>query len=791
MNTENRCFPRMPTERRKRTALVGWRGPRAKPAPTARGPRDCSSFAFLSGGSLSPRIAVLVLWVRQVLQPQKTSARPSFAMVPTGDNKESARSPGTVSAAVPRASDATEAEVVGASEADSAARKREALGAEPGAPEKKQKTEEDEISPAVPLEAMGPLGDISRPTSGGPTVTSSGTDREALSRLKGVQDQQHAQIGGEQVTIAPGVVQLASFDRNLHASVTLSRPSLFVESLPAQDLEGSLQASVGTHKVEEANRMPSEISPDGREGLLPDTPADRPPVALDEQKIKQRDEEAEADAAKAAAERPSFPSCSSWFDASKVSPLEQDILPALFAGSSLPEAEREEVYVHLRQAIIGQYRQNPQKHLSFTECRQLIPGDAALLLRVYSFLDYWGLINFQADSSTLPSSVRRKREFLMRDMQSWSRSSLYEKLQQQGEAAAAAAGAAAETSAAPQGEGPWRCVACGKICLYSYYVLRPGGTAGVSLGVMDNCVWCLRCHADGRYPHVLTARNFVKVDLLIAGSAADGSDWQLDETERLIEAIELHKDDWAEVAEHVGGGRTPQQCVERFIRLPTQEPFLDASKQVVSGTEKTPFSSFSNPLLSLLALLSSVVHPSVAAAAAHAALQKAVELSTPANSLQHPKQEQPASGNSNTAGASAAAAASAPATSAGGDAAANAVKQEPRSAAADDSSSSKELLIAEEALQVAAATALAAGAASAAEMLQVEKQNVGALLQSLVELQIRRVSLKLKKLHALEDAVTRSKQQVENKLSQLFSEHADLAAELEGARCLGPVGVLP
>ncbi|OEH77865.1 actin-dependent regulator subfamily member related protein [Cyclospora cayetanensis] len=552
-------------------------------------------------------------------------------MVPTGDNKESARSPGTVSAAVPRASDATEAEVVGASEADSAARKREALGAEPGAPEKKQKTEEDEISPAVPLEAMGPLGDISRPTSGGPTVTSSGTDREALSRLKGVQDQQHAQIGGEQVTIAPGVVQLASFDRNLHASVTLSRPSLFVESLPAQDLEGSLQASVGTHKVEEANRMPSEISPDGREGLLPDTPADRPPVALDEQKIKQRDEEAEADAAKAAAERPSFPSCSSWFDASKVSPLEQDILPALFAGSSLPEAEREEVYVHLRQAIIGQYRQNPQKHLSFTECRQLIPGDAALLLRVYSFLDYWGLINFQADSSTLPSSVRRKREFLMRDMQK-SPFFVPDLVR-------------AELEQVFSVAQPVR-------------ALERGVYERVSLGVMDNCVWCLRCHADGRYPHVLTARNFVKVDLLIAGSAADGSDWQLDETERLIEAIELHKDDWAEVAEHVGGGRTPQQCVERFIRLPTQEPFLDASKQVVSlrfsGTEKTPFSSFSNPLLSLLALLSSVVHPSVAAAAAHAALQKA-----------------------------------------------------------------------------------------------------------------------------------------ENKLSQLFSEHADLAAELEGARCLGPVGVLP
>lgn len=50
---------------------------------------------------------------------------------------------------------------------------------------------------------------------------------------------------------------------------------------------------------------------------------------------------------------------------------------------------------------------------------------------------------------------------------------------------------------------------------------------------------------------------------------------------RNAEAIELHKDDWREVAEHVGNGRTPQQCVERFIQLPTQEPFLEASKCVV------------------------------------------------------------------------------------------------------------------------------------------------------------------------------------------------------------------
>ncbi|CDI80968.1 SWIRM-domain-containing protein, related [Eimeria acervulina] len=376
-------------------------------------------------------------------------------------------------------------------------------------------------------------------------------------------------------------------------------------------------------------------------------------------------------------------------------------------------------------------------------------------------------------------------------MQSWSRASLYEKLQQHGAAAATAAATAAETSAAPQ---------------------------GVSLGVIDSCVWCLRCHAEARYPHVLTARNFVKVDLLIAGATGDGSDWQLDETERLIEAIELHKDDWNEVAAYVGGGRTPQQCVERFIKLPTQEPFLEASKHVVSGTEQTPFSSFGNPLLSLLAFLSSVVHPAVAAAAARAALHEAINVSVPSKDLLPEKQRSSSSSSSSSSGSgsggggdgsgkgasdaaaetAAAAATAATAAKAAGEGGANgvSVKQEKSPAAAADdnssssSSSSKELLVGEEALQIAAATALAAGAASAAELQQVEQQNVGSLLRSLAELQMKKVSLKLRRLQTLRDTVERSKQQMETRLSQLFAEHSELLAELEGTRSLGqPAGI--
>lgn len=34
------------------------------------------------------------------------------------------------------------------------------------------------------------------------------------------------------------------------------------------------------------------------------------------------------------------------------------------------------------------------KYLKFTDCLNIIGGDAPCLLRIYTFLEHWGLINF-------------------------------------------------------------------------------------------------------------------------------------------------------------------------------------------------------------------------------------------------------------------------------------------------------------------------------------------------------------------------------------------------------------
>lgn len=51
-------------------------------------------------------------------------------------------------------------------------------------------------------------------------------------------------------------------------------------------------------------------------------------------------------------------------------------------------------------------------------------------------------------------------------------------------------------------------------------------------------------------------------------------DWTEQETLLLLEALELYRDDWNKVCEHVGS-RTQDECVLHFLRLPIEDPYLE------------------------------------------------------------------------------------------------------------------------------------------------------------------------------------------------------------------------
>ncbi len=89
----------------------------------------------------------------------------------------------------------------------------------------------------------------------------------------------------------------------------------------------------------------------------------------------------------------------------------------------------------------------------------------------------------------------------------------------------------------------------------------------------------------------------------------------------LSQALEVYRDDWNKVSEHVGS-RTQDECILHFLRLPIEDPYLEDSSASLGplAYQPVPFSQSENPVMSTVAFLASVVDPRVASSAAKAAL---------------------------------------------------------------------------------------------------------------------------------------------------------------------------
>uniref|UniRef100_A0A669BC69 SWI/SNF related BAF chromatin remodeling complex subunit C2 n=1 Tax=Oreochromis niloticus TaxID=8128 RepID=A0A669BC69_ORENI len=106
-------------------------------------------------------------------------------------------------------------------------------------------------------------------------------------------------------------------------------------------------------------------------------------------------------------------------------------------------------------------------------------------------------------------------------------------------------------------------------------------------------------------------------------AASSMREWTEQETLLLLEGLEMYKDDWNKVSEHVGS-RTQDECILHFLRLPIEDPYLEDSSSSLGplAYQPVPFSQAGNPVMSTVAFLASVVDPRVASAAAKSALEE-------------------------------------------------------------------------------------------------------------------------------------------------------------------------
>ncbi|XP_058231860.1 SWI/SNF complex subunit SMARCC1 isoform X2 [Hemibagrus wyckioides] len=270
-----------------------------------------------------------------------------------------------------------------------------------------------------------------------------------------------------------------------------------------------------------------------------------------------------------------IPSYSAWFDYNSIHEIERRALPEFFNGKN--KSKSPEIYLAYRNFMIDTYRLNPQEYLTSTSCRRNLTGDVCAVMRVHAFLEQWGLINYQVDADSRPM---------------------------------------------PMGPPPTP----------HFNVLADTPSGLIPLH-----------HRPPQVPSAQQMLNFPEkskekpTDLQNFGLRTDmyskknpkskgGSgtrEWTEQETLLLLEALEMYKDDWNKVSEHVGS-RTQDECILHFLRLPIEDPYLESSEASLGplAYQPVPFSQSGNPVMSTVAFLASVVDPRVAAAAAKAALEE-------------------------------------------------------------------------------------------------------------------------------------------------------------------------
>ncbi|RMB93832.1 hypothetical protein DUI87_29709 [Hirundo rustica rustica] len=282
-----------------------------------------------------------------------------------------------------------------------------------------------------------------------------------------------------------------------------------------------------------------------------------------------------------------IPSYASWFDYNCIHVIERRALPEFFNGKN--KSKTPEIYLAYRNFMIDTYRLNPQEYLTSTACRRNLTGDVCAVMRVHAFLEQWGLINYQVDPESRPMAM------------------------------------------GPPPTPHFNVLADTPSGLMPLHIRTPQVPAAQQMLSFPekNKEKPTDLQNFGLRTDIYSKKTLAKASVLgsslrlASKGASAGREWTEQETLLLLEALEMYKDDWNKVSEHVGS-RTQDECILHFLRLPIEDPYLENSDASLGplAYQPVPFSQSGNPVMSTVAFLASVVDPRVASAAAKAALEE-------------------------------------------------------------------------------------------------------------------------------------------------------------------------
>nr|VDD04629.1 unnamed protein product [Brassica rapa] len=283
-----------------------------------------------------------------------------------------------------------------------------------------------------------------------------------------------------------------------------------------------------------------------------------------------------------------------WFSWGKIHPLEERSLPSFFNGKL--EGRAPEVYREIRDWIMKKFHSDPNTQIEVKDLKELEVGDSEAKQEVMEFLDYWGLINFHPFPSSPDASSTPGDHDDLGDKESLL-NSLYRF--QTDEASPALVHKPRPTAqATPSGlfpdpvapddllkqEGPaveYHCNSCSADCSRKRYHCPTQADFDL----------CTECFDSGKFSSDMSSSDFILMDSAEAPGVGSGK-WTDQETLLLLEGLEIFKENFNEIAEHVAT-KTKAQCMLHFLQMPIEDAFLNQFDYKVPSTKDTTDSAVS------------------------------------------------------------------------------------------------------------------------------------------------------------------------------------------------------
>ncbi|KAG7192290.1 uncharacterized protein KQ657_002009 [Scheffersomyces spartinae] len=342
-----------------------------------------------------------------------------------------------------------------------------------------------------------------------------------------------------------------------------------------------------------------------------------------EQKVSQEMAEAELEMKKVKSEAGRqthtivLPSYTIWFDMKKIHNVEKESLPEFFNSSHPSKSPK--IYLNYRNFMINSYRINPNEYITLTSCRRNLVGDVGTLMRVYRFLNKWGLINYQVKPHFKPAyAIERHPNGQLIGLPY--------------------TGDYHVTYDSPRGLFPFETYKVNpeKINIEKLKTIVNGPPTASNQQpdriketpdqqkqqIEDSDAFNKRS-----YPGKAATDNgpSLKKIRLEEGEILGKSSipWTNEQFDQLVKGVKEYQGDWYKIAKSVDGNKTPAECILKFLQLPIEDLFNPVKSNELLDLLKLapnfPVSSVDNPVMSSLVFMTQLVDPEVAHAATEGA----------------------------------------------------------------------------------------------------------------------------------------------------------------------------